>query len=159
MKAPYDSREAFLEDTAEKAHRFEKIYHGCAQSVVAALMENFPQIRNPEAFRAASGLAGGIGLSIEGSCGALAGGTMALGLAFGRKLDAFDDPEGKRFTAYRLGKRLYDRFAAEYGSCICREIQRNVMGRLSSSRPSGRSTILCSRSRSSGFSNTRGRTP
>ncbi|MCF8024451.1 MAG: C-GCAxxG-C-C family protein [Desulfobacteraceae bacterium] len=129
MKLAFASKDALLEDTEAGAHRFEQEYHGCAQCALAALMDTFPQIRNPEAFRAASGLGGGVGLSTEGTCGALAGGVLAIGLFFGRELEAFGDPESKRFTAYRLAKRLQDRFAAEYGSGICAGIQQQVMGR------------------------------
>lgn len=129
MKPAFTSKKELLEDTAARAYRFEEIYHGCAQCALAALMETFPEIRNPDAFKAASGLGGGVGLSIQGSCGGLIAGTMAIGLFFGRELDAFADPEGRRFTSYRLAKRLHDRFAVKYGSGICGEIQRQVLGR------------------------------
>ncbi len=125
----FDSKKSLLDFTAVKAFQFEQSYHGCAQSGLAALMEAFPEIYSPEAFRAASGLAGGVGLSIEGSCGALTGGAMAISLLFGRKLEAFDDQEGRRFTAYRLAKQLQDRFMSVYGTSICSGIQKKVLGR------------------------------
>lgn len=129
MKLAFASKNELLEKTSEKAHQFEEVYHGCAQCALGALMETFPEIRDPDAFRAATGLAGGVGLSTEGSCGALAGGTLAIGLFFGRKLEDFADSEGRRFTSYRLAKLLQNRFKEEYGSGICGEIQKHVLGR------------------------------
>ena len=42
-------------------------------------MEIF-DMKEPEAFKAATGLGGGVGLSVQGPCGGLAGGVMAVGL-------------------------------------------------------------------------------
>lgn len=128
MNHGFNSKSELLDYAAERGHYFEQTYHGCAQSTLAALMETFPQIRSPEAFRAASGFGGGIGVSAEGSCGALLGGAMAISLFFGRELEAFDDPEGKRFNSYRLARILHERFITEYHTALCKEIQTQVIG-------------------------------
>lgn len=129
MKLGFASKKELLGSVYESAHRFEQIYHGCTQCALAALMDTFPEIHNPGAFKAASGLGGGVGLSGEGSCGGLTGGVLAVGLFFGREIDSFDDPEGNRFTSYRVARRLADRFKEEYGSLICKDIQTQVLGR------------------------------
>jgi C_GCAxxG_C_C family probable redox protein len=129
MKLFFASEAALLDEAERRGHQYEACYHGCAQCALAALMDVFPEIRSPSAFRAASGMAGGIGLSIAGSCGALAGGVMAASLVFGRELDHLADPEGLRFTAYRLAGRLQERFEDGYGSGICSRIQEQTMGR------------------------------
>ncbi|MFH1982624.1 MAG: C-GCAxxG-C-C family protein [Pseudomonadota bacterium] len=129
MKTRYRSEMELLDDVEAKAARFEKDYHGCAQCVLAVLMETFPQIRNPEAFKSATGLAGGVGLSVEGSCGGLTGGVMGISLFYGRELQNIKDPDGKRFVSYRLAERLQAQFVAEYGSSICGKIHHQVMGR------------------------------
>jgi C_GCAxxG_C_C family probable redox protein len=75
------AKEAF-----ERGFEFEKNYHGCAQCVIGALYEVFPEMRNEDVFRAASGLAGGVGLSTQGQCGALSGAVMVLSQLYGREL-------------------------------------------------------------------------
>lgn len=128
MKVNYRSEIELLDAVEADAAMFEKQYHGCAQCVLAVLMETFPQIQHPEAFKSATGLAGGVGLSVEGSCGGLTGGVMAISLFYGRELQNISDPEGKRFVSYRLAARLQERFVQEYGSSVCGNIHRQVMG-------------------------------
>ena len=119
------------EDIREKAYRlafeYEAKYRGCTQSVLAALQDVF-DMRDDGVFRSASGLAGGVGLSNKGSCGALTGGAMAISMLFGRERKDFNDPEGKRRVAYRLCQQLVDRFVEEYGSVVCGDIQRIHLG-------------------------------
>lgn len=128
MKIPQKSKSEILDEAEAKGYEFEKTYHGCAQCVLGVLMEVF-DMRQPDAFRAATGLGGGVGLSTEGSCGGLTGGVMAISMCYGRELDKIADPEGVRFISYRLANRLHERFVQEYGSSICMEIHRKVLGR------------------------------
>lgn len=129
MPSAKDAIENLLATVEARAAQFEREYHGCAQCVLAALMETFPEIDRPDAFKSATGLAGGIGLSVEGSCGGLTGGVMAIGLFFGRTMENIQDPDGDRFVSYRLANQLQQRFADAYGSAICGKIHRQVMGR------------------------------
>ena len=129
METKYHTSTELLDAVEAYASKFEKNYHGCAQCVLAALMEIFPRIQNPEAFKSATGLAGGVGLTVEGSCGGLTGGVMGIGLFYGRELQAIEDPEGLRFTSYRLAARLHERFVEEYGTSICGKIHKQVLGR------------------------------
>jgi C_GCAxxG_C_C family probable redox protein len=128
MMRPDKPEEAILAEAEAAGYEFEKTFHGCAQCVLAPVMKIFG-IESPEAFKAASGLGGGVGLSAEGSCGGLTGGVMAIGLVHGRELDRIQDPENRRFIAYRMANRLHQRFVREYGSSICKEIHGKVMGR------------------------------
>ncbi|MFP4169702.1 MAG: C-GCAxxG-C-C family protein [Methanomassiliicoccales archaeon] len=121
-------RKDILARVRELAYHYESSYRGCAQSSLAALQDVF-DIRDDGAFRSASGLAGGVGLSNLGSCGALSGGSMAIGMLFGRERERFDDPERRRKVAYQLCKRLVDRFVEEYGSVVCADIQKVHLGR------------------------------
>jgi C_GCAxxG_C_C family probable redox protein len=109
--------------------KYEKEYYGCAQCVLLAIQDTF-SLENEDVFKSASGLAAGIGL-MGSVCGALTGGVMALSLKYGRDLKAFKagDPEGKRLTAYEKARMLYKRFEDEYGSIICKDIQKRIFGR------------------------------
>lgn len=113
---------------AEKLGKeYEKTCTGCAQSTVAALFEIL-EINNDDVFKAASGLADGIGLSSDGSCGALTGGAMVIGIVFGRGYPEFKDPLAA-IKSYDLVKELHEHFISEYETCRCADIQKKLMGR------------------------------
>jgi len=129
MNVPYKSEKDLLASVEASAANFEKKYHGCAQCVLGALMEAFPDLRSLDVFKSATGLGGGVGLSAAGSCGGLTGGVMLLSYLYGRNLDNIEDPEEIRFIGYRLANSLHERFVEEYGTSICGEIHKQVMGR------------------------------
>ncbi len=118
-------------DAAEKAYelgvRYEKENTGCAQTVIAAVFDAL-RMWNEDVFKAASGLADGLGLTGDGSCGALVGASMVIGYLFPRERKDFADIF-KPMKAYALVKKLHDRFVEEYGSCRCHDIQMKLMGR------------------------------
>ena len=113
----------------ERGFEFEKTYHGCAQCVIGAIYEIFPEIKSLDVFRSANGLAAGTGLSTVGQCGALSGAVMVLSQLYGRELDEIGDPQRKRFVAYRLAEKMVQQFLQEYGTVICGELQKKLMGR------------------------------
>lgn len=119
------------EKTVEEAYRLAKEYEqactGCAQSVVAGLLDALG-IESEEVFKAASGLADGIGLSGDGSCGALTGGAMVISLVYGRERKDHRDMF-KPMKSYLMCKELLADFVERYGSCRCYDIQEKIMGR------------------------------
>ncbi|HOO90560.1 MAG TPA: C-GCAxxG-C-C family protein [Syntrophales bacterium] len=114
----------------KKGFQFEREYHGCAQCVVGALYEIFPELRNGDIFRSASGLAAGTGLTTKGQCGGLSGAVMVISQIRGREIAEMADPEGKRFVAHRLAEKMVDHFTREFGTVTCGEIQKKLMGRI-----------------------------
>lgn len=73
--------------------------------------------------RMASGLAGGVGCSLEELCGALSGGALIIGGQLGRIDPATDDEEcNRRVCAYR------DRFQQAFGTTRCRDIRASGYG-------------------------------
>jgi C_GCAxxG_C_C family probable redox protein len=121
------SREEIAERAGELAAEYERTCTGCAQSAVAGLLDAL-EIDSPDVFKAASGLADGIGLTGDGSCGALTGCAMVIGLARGRERKDHRDMM-KPMQSYLLCKELHDEFVREYGSCRCHDIQQKIMGR------------------------------
>jgi C_GCAxxG_C_C family probable redox protein len=121
------NREKIAERAGELAAEYERTCTGCAQSVVAGLLDAL-EIDSPDVFKAASGLADGIGLTGDGSCGALTGCAMVIGLVLGRERKDHRDMM-KPMQSYLLCKELHDEFVREYGSCRCHDIQRKLMGR------------------------------
>jgi C_GCAxxG_C_C family probable redox protein len=119
---------------AEKAYElgkeYEKAYKGCSQCAMAALQDALG-IRNDDIFKAATGLAGGGGGTLDGSCGAYVGCILVLGSLLGRERDKFDDfesiaPDSRTFELIR---KFRDKYIQEYGSVVCRNIQTKVLGR------------------------------
>jgi C_GCAxxG_C_C family probable redox protein len=115
-----------IDKVSQLAMNYEKSCTGCAQSTVAALLEAL-DMEHDDVFKAASGLANGIGLSGNGSCGALIGGAMVIGLLFGRDIDDFLDPMAA-MPSYNLVKELHDFFMAEFGASRCADIREKVTG-------------------------------
>lgn len=111
----------------ELAYQYERQYGGCTQCVVGAYKTALRTISD-DVFRAATGLAGGIGLT-GGSCGALAGGVLVISIFLGRDYENFADPERVRFKTFKLAARLVEHYEQEYGSTLCRDIQTKLMGR------------------------------
>ncbi|MCK4862666.1 MAG: C_GCAxxG_C_C family protein [Dehalococcoidales bacterium] len=120
------------ENAAVKAYqlgkKYEQIYTGCSQCVIAALQDTF-NIRNDAIFKAATGLAAGGGASIDGSCGAYSGGIMVLSYLMGREREDFADSGGILLRNFELIRKLRDEFIQEYGSVICCDIQTKIFGR------------------------------
>jgi C_GCAxxG_C_C family probable redox protein len=112
---------------AEAAYIYERTYHGCSQCVLAALQESLG-VGSQDSFKAATALAGGIA-RMGSTCGALVGGLMGIGLAFGR--DALEDSTTSPgyARAMELGGELCRRFEKEFGSTRCWDIQKSLFGR------------------------------
>ena len=121
------SIDEILNSAFESAKRYEMENGNCAQCVIAAVFETL-DIRNDDIFRAATGFADGVGLTGDGHCGALSGGTMAIGYLFGRKKEDFVK-HGKMIKSLILSKKLYDGFIDKYGRCRCNDIQIKLVGR------------------------------
>lgn len=121
--------ETILKKAYDLGFEFERRYHGCAQCVIGAVYQIFPQMRSEDIFRAANAQAGGMGLTSTGQCGAAVGAGMIISQMYGRSLGEIADPAKKRFVAYRLGKEFAARFRLQTGSLICGEIQETKMGR------------------------------
>ena len=89
----------------------------CSQSVFAAYAEDLGLDRET-ALRIAGGFGGGMGRKAE-TCGAVSGALMAIGLKYGAT--NADDKESKE-KAYALVREFIDRFEAQHGSIVCKEL-------------------------------------
>lgn len=122
-----EKKEEILNKAFELGKKYERECTGCAQTVIAAIFDSLG-IWNDDVFKAASGLADGLGLTGDGSCGALVGASMVIGYLFGRNRENFKDMY-KPMKSYTLVKKLHDRYVKDYGSCRCYDVQRKNLGR------------------------------
>jgi C_GCAxxG_C_C family probable redox protein len=115
-----------VEEVYNLAFKYEAEKGSCPQCVLAALKEKL-NVGDEALIRSSDALAGGTAGSTEGTCGALAGGLMAISFILGRKYQDFR--AGKRERDSHPFKKLYNLFIAEYGSPICKEVQKKIFGR------------------------------
>lgn len=120
-------KEILLEKVYRLAFNFEKEKHCCSQCTVATLQEVF-QIKSEELFSTSFAFGGGFTNTSEGTCGALAGGAMITSYFYGRRREEFFKGISNEKANY-LTKELYDRFIQEYGSCLCKNVQKKIFGR------------------------------
>lgn len=134
-----ERKEEVLESVKDRATAYEWEYHGCGQSVLLALQEEFHLI-DPSlfggAFKAAGFVAAGTA-RMGNMCGALAGGIMALGLLAGRERiedPVYTNPEdvdevSGQARSLELARTFYRKFIQEFGSWICRDLHISLYGR------------------------------
>lgn len=115
-------------DTAfNKAKQYEMKGGGCSQCTLSGIFDALG-VQNDDIFKAATGLADGVGLTGDGHCGALSGGVLAIGYFFGRTKEEFSDMM-KLVKGNLLSKKLHDRFIKKYGTCRCADLQTSFFGR------------------------------
>ena len=114
-------------------------FNGCGQAVLGALQEEFG-IGDSESFKAATMFAGGVA-DRGGTCGALIGALMALGLVIGRAemedeptfsnaLDASQD----LIEGFKEGLQKHFGFKRKLESTLCEDVQDRIYGRSFSTR-------------------------
>ena len=105
---------------AQKAFDLFKSGYNCAQAVAVAFCD-LTGLTEKQAARIASGFGGGMGRMRE-VCGAVSGMFMVLGLLYG-----YDDPKADvtKKELYTRVQALAEKFKADAGSIICRDILKN----------------------------------
>ena len=119
--------ENVLNKAFESGKRHEMESSGCPQCAIAGIFEALG-IENDDVFKAATGLADGVGLTGDGHCGALSGGVMVISYLFGREGKDSGDMM-KQVPALIMSKKLHDQFIEKYGTCRCADIQTKFVGR------------------------------
>jgi C_GCAxxG_C_C family probable redox protein len=121
------NKEKMLEDVYKRAKAYELRGGNCAQCSLSAIFEVLG-VEDENVVRSATGFADGVGLSGNGHCGALSGGTMAISYFFGRKKEDLGRM-GKQIKALLLAKKFQEQFVAEFSTCRCHDIQVKQFGR------------------------------
>ncbi len=91
--------------------------YACSQSILLAFADRF-DLNETTAKRIASTFGGGMG-RLRQTCGAVTGGFMVLGLAFGNENPKDMDT---KLEAYRKVRELYHQVEGIYGTGNCREL-------------------------------------
>ena len=121
------NREEMLEEVYKRAKAYELRGGNCSQCSLSAIFEVLG-VEDENVVRSATGFADGVGLSGDGHCGALSGGTMAISYFFGRKKEDLGRM-GKQIRSLLLSKKFQEQFVAEFSACRCHDLQVNQFGR------------------------------
>lgn len=105
--------------TAEQYYRDGDFY--CSEAIVKVIKDEFELDISDEVVAMASGFPVGMGGS-GCTCGAVAGGIMALGLFFGRS----EARDAKVSNAMKLSKELHDFFRGKNKSICCRVLTKGL---------------------------------
>lgn len=111
VEKDYDSTAGKVAAEAEGYYRSGKMH--CAEAVLASIRNEFAPEVGEEVVRLAAGFGGGSGSGCI--CGAVSGGTMAIGMVLA----------GDRKTASALTRELHRWFKAEYGATCCKLLTAN----------------------------------
>lgn len=106
-----------MESHAEKAEKLFLDGYNCSQAVVGAFADEIG-IPFTELMKMASSFGGGMGRMRE-VCGTVSGMFMVIGFLYG-----YDDPKAyeEKSLHYKRIQELAEKFKAEQGSIICREL-------------------------------------
>jgi C_GCAxxG_C_C family probable redox protein len=120
-----------IDRVSKKAGDYEELSLNCAQGTLQALQEEF-NLGDSSVLKAATWMPGLV--SRKETCGALLGGLMALGLAFGKgslRDPSYQTPEGTRkyWENKKRAWRFCEAFRRELGSTMCGDIRKQIMGR------------------------------
>ncbi len=104
-------------ETAEKYFREGDFF--CSEAVLTTINDALGQEFDPSVVKLASGFPIGVGKS-GCLCGAVSGGVMALGLAYGRS-----KPGGEMPKSFPNNAALHDFIIDKYGSTCCRVLTKD----------------------------------
>jgi C_GCAxxG_C_C family probable redox protein len=128
------SREQLPQKAYELGFSYERYSRSCSQCTAAALCDllHIDDI----VVKVANSSCGGHATQVQGTCGALIGGTIILDYFFGRSFknmstqETVDENVRLNRTGVAIAKQLYDRFVATYGSILCPQIHAQLYGRI-----------------------------
>jgi len=130
------TNDEIIKESGELAAQYAAKYKGCGQCTFMAIidalrwggLEIIPRDVEDRLFSGICLLTGGVGLSGEGTCGAVASGTLAIGLALGLRLETTDESLFRK-SCVMVRDALLDEYYQKYDSLLCKDIQRKFYGK------------------------------
>lgn len=125
-KLSHEEKEALVKKAMDVGFQTETDYGNCIQSALNGLYNAFPDMGLTEdMLRGCFGIAGGCGLSLMGTCGALNAAAWAISLFYGRPID---DLAGDYDACQTMIRTVVDRFKERYDGILCHEVLTHNMG-------------------------------
>jgi len=125
-----------IQKSNELAIEYEAKYKGCGQCTFLAIidalrwggLEIIPKDMEDKLFSGICVLTGGVGLSGDGTCAAVASGALAIGLALGLQQETFDEACFRENCA-TVRNALLTKYYHKYNSLLCKDVQRKFFGK------------------------------
>jgi len=130
------TKDEIIKESNELAIEYEAKYKGCGQCTFLAIidalrwggLEIIPKDMEDRFFSGVCVLTGGVGLSGDGTCAAIASGALAVGLALGLQREKFDEA-GFRENCTTVRNALLNKYYQKYNSLLCKDVQRKFFGK------------------------------
>ena len=125
-----------IKKAEELGVEYEAKYKGCGQctflAIVDALrwggLEIIPEDMEERLFPGICVMSGGVGMTGDGTCGAVTSSVLAIGLALGISWQGQDDSALRRACA-TVRDTILDKYYKEYNSLLCKDVQRKYFGK------------------------------
>lgn len=130
------TKNEIIQKSNELAIEYEAKYKGCGQCTFLAIidaprwggLEIIPKDMEDRLFSGICVLTGGVGLSGDGTCAAVASGALAIGLALGIQRETFNEARFRENCA-TVRNTLLSRYYEKYNSLLCKDVQRKFFGK------------------------------
>jgi hypothetical protein len=130
------TKDEIIKKANELAIEYEAQYKGCGQCTFLAIidalrwggLEIIPKYVEDRLFPGLCLLTGGIGLSGNGTCGAVASGAIAIGMALGLQRENINETLF-RWSCAIVRDALLNKYYQKYNSLLCKDIQRKFFGK------------------------------
>jgi hypothetical protein len=130
------TKDEIINKSNELALEYEAKYKGCGQctflAIVDALrwggLEIIPKAMEDRLFPGVCVITGGVGLSGDGTCAAVASGAFVVGLALGTERETFNERSFRESCA-TVRNALLNKYYQTYNSLLCKDIQRRFFGK------------------------------
>jgi hypothetical protein len=130
------TKDEIIRKANQLAIEYEARHKGCAQCTFLAIidalrwggLEIIPKDMEDRFFSGICVLTAGVGLTGEGTCGAVASSALAIGLALGIQREG-QDVEVLGAACATVRDTIVDKYYREYRSILCKDVQRKFFGK------------------------------
>jgi len=130
-------KEEIIKKAGELGAEYESKYRGCAQCTFLAIVdalrwggvEIIPSDMEESLFSGLALLSGGVGMTGDGSCGAITSGILVIGIALGLSREKLMDSGVRRMAYDTIQNAILDKYYAKYNSILCKDVQRKHFGK------------------------------
>jgi hypothetical protein len=130
------TKEEIIKKAEEFGVAYEAKYKGCGQCTFLAIidalrwggLELIPEDMEDRLFSGVCVLTAGVSMTGDGTCGAVASGVLAIGLALGMSRESQDDSL-LRAACETVRNTILDKYYREYRSILCKDVQRKFFGK------------------------------
>lgn len=130
------TKKEIIKKAEELGTEYEAKYKGCGQCTFLAIadalrwggLEIIPKDMEERLFSGICVLTGGVSMTGDGTCGAVASSVLLIGIALGISRESQDDSVLRRGCA-TVRNTILDKYYKEYNSILCKDVQRKFFGK------------------------------